>query len=404
MQSNATQLIYLKEILIEYIHYTKGIEVEEKSMSKVYFAAARVKKWKYAESMPGKLERLLKKIDLSDHFESKEWVAVKTHFGSEGAHRIVRPVFLKKVTDALRTIGAKPFVTDTVRIRGLDYLEIANQNGINHLSVGSPVILADGLYGNDSIMVKSGDILGEIAIASVIHDVPAMVVCSHVKGHINAGYAGAIKNLAMGGVSSAHRHCGWKCGRGAMHTIGEGKLVWDEQKCTFCYQCEEVCPLDCIEFKEGTLTYDNERCWRCGRCTRVCPGEGLTLPGDDELFMKSLAEAASAVLGTFKPGRVLYINFLTEIQPECDCMPAADVPIIQDLGILISYDLVAVEQASIQMLRDAKPLPASLASDENIPEGADILTKLHHKPHLLQIDESERLGLGSRKYELIELD
>ena len=373
-------------------------------MSKVYFADARVKKWKYAESMPGKLERLLKIIDVPSHFESKEWVAVKTHFGSEGAHRIVRSVFLKKVTDTLKTFGAKPFVTDTVRIKGLDYLEVANQNGINHLSVGVPVILADGLYGNDSIMVKAGDILGEIAIASVIHDVPAMVVCSHVKGHINAGYAGAIKNLAMGGVSSAHRQCGWKCGRGAMHTIGEGKLVWDEQKCTFCYQCEEVCPLDCIEFKDGDLTYDNERCWRCGRCTRVCPEGGLTLPGDDKLFMKALSEAAAAVLSTFKPGKILYINFLTEIQPECDCMPAADVPVIQDLGILISYDLVAVEQASVQMLLDAKPLPASIAADENVLDGDDILTRLHNKPYLLQIDEAERLGLGCRDYELIMLE
>jgi hypothetical protein len=378
--------------------------VEERSMSKVYFAAARVKKWKYAESLPGKLERLLKNIDLSGYFESKEWVAVKTHFGSEGAHRIVRPVFLKKVTESLKMAGANPFITDTVRIKGLDYLEVANQNGINQLSVGVPVILGDGLYGNDNIMVTSGEILGEIAVASVIHDVPAMVVCSHVKGHINAGYAGAIKNLAMGGVSSAHRHCGWKCGRGAMHTIGEGKLIWDEQKCTFCYNCEEICPLDCIEFKDGAMTYDNERCWRCGRCTRVCPEGGLTIPGDDELFMKALSEAAAAVLSTFKPRKVLYINFLTEIQPECDCMPAADVPVIQDLGILISDDLVAIELASIEMLLEAKPLPASLAEDENVLNGDDILAKLHHKPYRLQIDEAVRLGLGSRDYELVELD
>ena len=372
-------------------------------MAKVYFASARVRKWKYAESMPGKLERLLREIDLSGYFSPKEWVAVKTHFGSDGAHRIVRPVFLKKVADAIRSAGATPFVTDTVRIKGLDYLDVANHNGINHLSVGAPVIIADGIYGNDNIMVKAGEILGEIAIASAIYDVPAMVVCSHIKGHINAGYAGAIKNLAMGGVSSAHRHCGWKCGRGAMHTIGEGGLKWDAQKCTFCYQCEEVCPLDCIQFKEGLLTYENERCWRCGRCTRVCPEGGLTMPGDEELFMKSLAEAAAAVLSTFNHGKVLYINFLTEIQPECDCMPAADVPVIQDLGILVSDDLVAVEHASIELLRDSKPLPSSLAADEDIRDGDDILSKLHHKPYNLQIEEAVRLGLGSREYDLVEV-
>lgn len=372
-------------------------------MAKVYFAAARTKKWKYEDSMPGKLERLLKEVGLMNYFSPDEWVAIKTHFGSEGAHRIIRPVFLRKVVDSLRVIRAKPFVTDTVRIKGLDYLEVANQNGINHLSVGAPVVLADGLYGKDNVIVRSGEILGELAVASLIHDVPAMVVCSHVKGHINSGYAGAIKNLAMGGVSSSHRTCGWKCGRGAMHTIGEGELVWDPEKCELCYQCVEVCPLDALVFKEDELVWDGNSCWRCGRCERVCQSESLSLPQDDERFMRSLAEAAGAVLGTFEAKKVLYINFLTEIQPECDCMPAADVPIIQDLGILISDDLVSIEQASIDMLRESSPLPYSLAHEKGIGEGEDILMKLHHRPYRTQIEEAERLGLGTKQYELIEV-
>ncbi len=373
-------------------------------MAKVYFATARAKKWNYKESMPGKLERLLKKINLSNYFKKDEWVAIKTHFGSEGAHRIVRPIFLRKVVDALKKIGAKPFVTDTVRIMGIDYLEVANQNGINHLSVGAPVVLADGLYGNDNIMVKAGEILGEIAVATLIYDVPAMVVCSHVKGHINAGYGGAIKNLAMGAVSGSHRYCGWKCGRGAMHAIGEGMLYWDEEKCTLCLQCQDICPLDCIDFKEKRFTYNDERCWRCGRCTRVCPEGALKMQGsDDETFMKSLSEAAAAVLSTFKEKKVLYINFLTEIQPECDCMPAADVPVIQDIGILLSDDIVAVEQASVDLILKEAPLPSSMASDEKIKKGEDIFLGLHKKPYHIQIEEAERLGLGSREYELIRV-
>jgi uncharacterized Fe-S center protein len=372
-------------------------------MSKVYFASARAKKWKYDDSMPGKLEGLLKALDLDNYFEPKEWVAVKTHFGSEGAHRIVRPVFLRKVVDALKDLGAKPFVTDTVRIKGLDYLEVANQNGINHLSVGAPVVLSDVIYGNDSIMVKTGEILGEIAIASVIHDVPAMVVCSHVKGHIQAGYAGAIKNIAMGGVSSKHRECGWKCGRGAMHTIGEGMLAWDEKKCELCYQCMEICPLDAIKFINEELKWDSNECWRCGRCERVCQSGALSLPGDAERFMRSLAEAAKAVLNTFKPRKVIYINFLTEIQPECDCMPMADVSVIQDQGIMVSDDIVSIEQASIDMLLKAPPLPQAAADEKNIVNGDDILFKLSGKPYQIQTEETERLGLGTREYELIEL-
>jgi uncharacterized Fe-S center protein len=373
-------------------------------MSKVYFASARVKKWNYRESMPGKLETLLKKINMADYFKKDEWVAIKTHFGSEGAHRIIRPVFLRKVVEALKKIGAKPFVTDTVRIMGLDYLEVANQNGINHLSVGAPVVIADGLYGYDNTMIKAGEILGEIAVATLIYDVPAMVVCSHVKGHINAGYGGAIKNLAMGAVSGSHRHCGWKCGRGAMHAIGEGILTWDEERCTLCFQCEEICPLDCIKFEGKKFSYDDERCWRCGRCTRVCPEGALKMQGiDDETFMRSLSEAAAAVLSTFKEKKVLYINFLTEIQPECDCMPAADVPVIQDIGILLSDDIVAIEQASIDLILKENPLPSSIAEDEKIKEGEDIFLGLHKKPYLIQIEEAERLGLGSRRYELVKV-
>jgi len=371
-------------------------------MAKVYFASARAKKWKYSESMPGKLEMLLKEIGLTNYFSPKEWVAVKTHFGSEGSHRIVRPVFLRKVVDALKGVGSVPFVTDTVRIKGLDYLEVANQNGINDLSVNAPVILADGIYGNDSIMVKAGEILGEIAVASVIHDAPAMVVCSHVKGHIIAGYAGAIKNLAMGGVSSSHRTCGWKCGRGSMHTIGSGELAWDDEKCELCYQCMEICPLEAINFKGDKLVWNEDVCWRCGRCVRVCQSETLSLPGDDERFMRSLAESAGAVMSTFEPNKMVFVNFLTEIQPECDCMPAADVPVIQDIGILVSDDIVSIEQASIDMLLKASPLPASLASDKIIAEGDDILMKLHSRPYLLQLEEAERLGLGSRQYEVVE--
>jgi uncharacterized protein len=372
-------------------------------MSKVFFASARAKKWKYDESMPGKLERLLTEINLAGYFEPQEWVAVKTHLGSEGAHRIVRPVFLRKVVEALRTVGAKPFVTDTVRIKGLDYLDVSNQNGINHLSVAAPVVLADGLYGNDNIMVKGIDILKEIAIASVIYDVPAMVVCSHIKGHIQSGYAGAIKNIAMGGVSSRHRECGWKCGRGAMHTIGEGMLLWDKEKCELCYQCMEICPLDVIKFVDDQLQWDSNECWRCGRCERVCQSEALSLPGDETRFMRSLAESAKLVLDTFKPKKVIYINFLTEIQPECDCMPVADVPVIQDQGILVSDDIVAIEQASVDILLQAPPVPQSAVDEKQIVTGDDILFKLSERNYHLQIEAAEQLGLGTKSYELIEI-
>ena len=373
-------------------------------MSKVYFSTARTLRWDYSHSIPAKLEMLLKKMDFSNRFEKDEWVAIKTHWGSHGAFRIVPPVMIRKVVETIRSVGAYPFVTDTVRIQGLDYLEVANQNGLNHLSCGAPVILADGLFGMDSILVKAGPILGEIAIASSIHDVTAMIVCSHTKGHIASGYAGALKNLAMGCVSSSHREHGWKKGRGGMHCHGEAGLQWNAEVCTFCEQCKNICPLHAIDFKETTFVVDENNCWHCGRCSRVCQEGALTLPQDDVTFQKSLAEAAAAVLSTFHKGKVVYVNFLYEIQPECDCMPVADVPVIQDQGIMISDDIVAVEQASLDMLRTAFPLPQSVAEDLRLKPGDDVMAKLNPRPMQIQIDEAEKLGLGTKKYELVKLE
>ena len=374
-------------------------------MSKVFFSSARTLRWNYRHSVPGKLETLLEKLELKKRFSKDDWVSVKTHWGSPGAFRIIPAVMLRKVVNAVKKTGAKPFVTDTVRIQGLDYIEVANQNGLNHLSCGAPLVLADGLYGKDSILVKAGPVLGEIAVASVIHDAAAMIVCSHTKGHINSGYAGAIKNLAMGCVSGRHRHHGWQKGRGAMHCHGEKGLQWDRDKCTLCQQCAEVCPLDSIEFKDGEFSYDSETCWHCGRCSRVCQEGALTLPQDDATFMKGMAESAAAVLSTFSDRKkVVYVNFLFQVQPECDCMPIADVPVIQDQGILVSDDLVAIEQASVDILRKAAPLPQSAAEDAKLKAGTDILATLNPRPVQLQIDECERLGLGMKQYELIAIE
>lgn len=373
-------------------------------MSKVYFSSARTLRWDYHHSASGKLETLIERLNFPGRFQKGEWVAIKMHWGSPGAFRIVPPSFIRKIVDALKQSGAKPFVTDTVRILGLDYLDVANQNGLNHLSCGAPVVLADGLYGNDSILIKAGPILGSIAVASAIHDTPAMVVCSHIKGHINSGYAGAIKNLAMGCVSSSHRLEGWKRGRGSMHCHGELGLQWNPELCTFCEQCKNICPLHSIEFSGSTFTYDEKKCWHCGRCSRVCQEGALTMPQDDETFQKSMAEAAAAVLSTFKSGKVVYINSLFQIQPECDCMPIADVPIIQDQGIMVSDDLVAIEQASLDLLRKASPLPQSAAEEADARPGEDVMFKINPRPMQIQIDEAERLGLGSKKFELITIE
>jgi hypothetical protein len=373
--------------------------------TEVYFATARARRWDYSASQVAGLERLIEKLEFGNHIAAGEYVAIKTHFGSQGAHRIVRPRFLRILADAVKAAGGKPFVCDTVRLEGWDYLEVANQNGINPQSVGCPVILADGLFGCDSIEVQAGPVLGSVRVASAIHDAPAMIVVSHCKGHIESGYAGAIKNLAMGGVAGRHRSGDWKQARGHLHAAGaESSVIRDADLCTMCLQCLHVCPTEAISEADDGLVVDDKKCWRCGRCERVCPEGAIQLQkrGKDE-FQMALAEGTQAVLSTFEPGKVLYVNFALEVQPECDCMPMADTPLVQDQGILAATDVVAIEQATLDMIDGAAPLPGSLAEDRGVQVGQRTLTEALGIDGRSHIDAAVQLGLGSQEYDLIEI-
>ncbi len=373
--------------------------------SKVYFAPARATRWDYSASQVAGLERLIEKLDFGSVIAKGEHVAIKTHFGSPGAHRVVRPRFLRVLANAAKAVGGKPFVCDTVRIEGWDYLEVANQNGVNPQSVGCPVILADGLFGCDSIEVQAGPVLGSVQVASAIHDAPAMIVVSHCKGHIGAGYGGAIKNLAMGGVAGRHRSGDWKRARGHLHAAsGESSVVRDPELCTLCLQCLHVCPTEAISEANGGLVVDDEKCWRCGRCERVCPEGAIQLEkrGEDE-FQMALAEATQAVLTTFEPGKVLYFNFVLEVQPECDCMPMADTPLVQDQGILAATDIVAVEQAALDLINNGIPLPESLAEDRGVKAGQRILAESLGVDGQLHVDAAAQIGIGSQEYQVIRV-
>jgi uncharacterized Fe-S center protein len=371
--------------------------------SKLYFINSRVEKFDYQYSVLGRLERILEKIDLGRYFSGGELVPVKMHLGNPGAHHTIRPNFVRLVVDQLKKIGAKPFVTDSVRVKAYEYLEVANQTGYNPLSLGAPVIIADGIFGLDSVKVKAGEMLKELYIPSAIYDAPSMMVLTHVKGHIDSSYAGAIKNLAMGCVTAVPRGCEWKDGgRGKMHFhMVQELMTWNESLCTFCSICANNCPQDAIVVRDNYFKVDEKLCWRCGRCVRVCPEGALTVPVSLENFQISLAESAKAVLSTFKPGKVFYINLLLDIQPECDCMAMSDTPVVQDQGILLGDDIVAIDKASLDLIAEAQPLPQSKAEGMKVEEGSDILSMIHRKNAKVHIEAAEKIGLGKMAYELV---
>lgn len=369
-------------------------------MSKVLFTSARAVEFDYHVSLPAKLEELLEQVDLTKSINHGDYVAVKMHLGSHGAFRIVRPAFIRKIVDAVKAAGGIPFITDTVRIPGLEYLEVANANGINHLSVGAPVVIADGIFGKDVVNTPAGPLLGEIGVASAIYEAQAMIVVSHCKGHIAAGYGGAVKNLGMGGIGAKNKD--GRPERGRMHFAQNTHLEWNAEICSQCNQCVDVCPHQAINFDDRQIYLDQGRCVKCARCARVCPSGALAAPQSADIFQRCLAEAAKAVVDTFQPGKILYVNFITDVQPECDCMPLADVPVVQDQGILISDDIVAVDTATLDMIGKAAPLPGSKGEETQDKEG-HILERVTGQNPYHHVMAAAELGLGEPEYEIEEI-
>jgi len=377
----------------------------ETKKSKLFFASARAKLFDYDASMPGKLDKIIKLLKFDKHFIKNELVAVKMHFGNPGTHRTIPPLFVRQVVDALKGIGANPFVADSTRIKGYDYLHTANINGYNQTTLGCPVIMADGIFGSDSVEVPAGKHLKKAFVPSAFYDATAMVVLTHVTGHAQYGLGGAMKNIAMGLNAHHSRGGSWSSGgRGKMHMIREEKFKNITENCTLCEQCIKICPVGAIESAGDHVEIDWNYCWRCLRCTRVCQSGALVPPEPSDDSYEALAEGAKAAMSTFKSGKVLHISFLINLQPECDCMPMSDVPLVSDIGILAGEDMIAIDWATLDLVGDMTPIPESQAQGMINSRENDVFSQVNNRQPRKYLLAAEKLGLGSTKYDLVKID
>ena len=92
-----------------------------------------------------------------------------------------------------------------------------------------------------------------------------------------------------------------------------------------------------------------------------------------------------------------------DIVEHCDCAPFGMVPLVQDIGILASKDIVALEKASLDLINQAPPLPGSVAEKYRLKPGDNKFLRIHGKDPYMQVYAAERAGLGSTEYKLIEL-
>jgi uncharacterized Fe-S center protein len=223
-------------------------------------------------------------------------------------------------------------------------------------------------------------------------DADMLVTVSHFKGHELAGFGGAIKNVGMG--------CATRRGKMQQH-CGLGPSVKPDH-CTGCGQCVEVCSHGALRLDlNGKISIDRDRCAGCAACFLVCRTGGLEVDWrvDVNTFLERMAEYAAATLLT-RSRRTFHLSFVQQVSPGCDCMGFSDAPVCPDLGLLASWDPVALDQACLDLVNQAQPLHPS-ALPANIAPGEDKFEAIHgHVRGRYLLEYAEGLGLGSREYAL----
>jgi uncharacterized protein len=379
--------------------------------SQVYFTSLRAN---YKSNLLTKIKRLAQAAGLDKIVRQKGLTALKIHFGERGNTAFIRPMLVRPVVDAILEAGARPFITDSgtlyIGSRGnaVDHLNTAILNGFAYPVIGAPLIIADGIDGRDEVAVQVNlKHFHEVFIGSAIVRADSLVSLAHFKLHEAAGFGGAIKNVGMGTAS--------RKGKMAQHSEVAPEVI--SKKCIGCGVCIEQCAHDAIVLVERPpgvpapkasvtklMRIDQERCAGCARCIHACPQGAVTINWEKDLpkFMERMVEyTAGALKG--KEKRSLFINFLTQISPACDCYPFADAPIVGDIGIAASVDPVAIDQACADMVNSQPHLESSCLKGIDKPCADKIRAVYPHINWESQLIYASELGVGSREYELVEI-
>lgn len=370
--------------------------------AKVYFTDFRAP---VGTSQLKKLQTLCKAAGMNKiDFEGK-FTAIKMHFGELGNLAMLRPQYVKAVADLVKEWGGKPFLTDCntlypgSRKNALDHLDCAEINGYNTITTGCQVIIGDGLKGTDEVEVPvpNGEYIKTAKIGRAVMDADVFISLAHFKGHESTGFGGAIKNIGMG--------CGSRAGKMEQHSSGKPEV--NEGLCRGCRFCAKECGSDAITYENNKAHIHKEKCVGCGRCIGACSFDAIeTVQWDaNELLDKKMAEYAYAVVYN-RP--CFYINLVMDISPNCDCHGENDAPILPDIGMFASFDPVALDQACADACLKAAPLPNSQLSDNLAKPDWEC-----HHDHFLDnnpaIDwqttliHGEKIGMGTREYELVKL-
>jgi len=238
-----------------------------KMKSDVFFSDLKVGSGK---TLFDKLDTLLDRADLKGKIREKDLVAIKLHFGEKGNTAFVRPIFLRRIVDRVKQYKGKPFLTDTntlytgARSEAVSHLATAFQHGFTESVVNAPILIADGLRGNNAVKVRiDKPLFKTVSIAREIDMADALMTVTHFKGHELSGFGGALKNLGMGcasreGKLSQHSNISPQV-KGKACKGCERCLVWCAQQAI-----SMLSPQSGVETKQSIASIDPKKCVGCG--------------------------------------------------------------------------------------------------------------------------------------------
>ena len=358
--------------------------------SKVYFSD--LSSGSKENNLINRIGRLFKKAGEGIEYDKDDLVALKLHFGEKGIDTFLRPVQVEPIIKAVRDAGGKPFLADSntlysgSRSNAVDHHKTAQENGWVRPVVSAPVVIADGLHGNEFYAVEiDGEHFDEVKIGAAFFQADGIIGVSHFKGHGMTGFGGTLKNLGMG--------CASRAGKLMMHYNVEPEVDIDE--CIGCGKCAIWCPAEAIEV-EQYAEIDLDECIGCGECRIVCP-EGAIQVKDSSSNLEIQEKIAEFAHGSLvdKYDKSLFFNFVVDVTPECDCPPWRKYPMVPDIGIIASKDPIAVDQAAFDLVKEEK--------GREYGAGIDKFGKEHDVDPTAQLKHGEKIGLGTREYELIDI-
>lgn len=301
-------------------------------------------------------------------------VAMKVHFGEEGNQNYLSPELMRSLVLAA---GATFVETNVLYVSKRRYTESHINLALEHGFDYAPIDILDS--SGDTIIFRKTNHFEKFYLGKNFFNYDTYIIFSHFKGHGSAGFGGAIKNTGMGLAAIP--------GKMAQHA--SDVPATKPEKCIGCGNCVKECPANAISL--DPLTIDKSKCIGCGKCIGECPVQVFSVPWgstSENTFLERMVEYAMVIISLKK---MIYVNVLANISRSCDCAKHAPKPFMENIGILVSMDIVAIEQASHDLVDQKCNCDDAFVQAGN-PSGKH------------QIAYASQMNMGNSSYVLVNID